>query len=49
MDWDEAKKMYSEMDQAYLEAIGCKDCSWDDVNWDEVNWEEVDWDYGYDK
>ena len=44
MDWDEAKKMYSEMDQAYLEAIGCEGCSWDDVNWDDVNWEEVDWD-----
>ena len=48
MDWDEAKKMYSEMDQAYLEAIGCEGCSWDDVNWDEVNWEEVDWDAYYD-
>ena len=44
MDWDTAKKMYSEMDQAYLEAIGCEGCSWDDVNWDDVNWEEVDWD-----
>ena len=44
MDWDEAKKMYSEMDQAYLDAIGCSDCSWDTINWDSINWDEVDWD-----
>ena len=44
MDWDEAKKMYAEMDQAYFDAIGCSDCSWDTINWDDVNWDEVDWD-----
>ena len=48
MDWDDAKKMYAEMDQAYFDAIGCSDCTWDTINWDEVNWDEVDWD-AYDK
>jgi hypothetical protein len=46
MDWDDAKNMYAEMDQAYFDAIGCSDCTWDSVNWDEINWDEVDWD-GY--
>ena len=46
MDWDVAKEMYAEMDQAYFDAIGCSDCTWDSVNWDEINWDEVDWD-GY--
>ena len=46
MDWDDAKEMYAEMDQAYFDAIGCSDCTWDSVNWDEINWDEVDWD-GY--
>ena len=44
MDWDDAKQMYAEMDQAYFDAIGCSDCSWDSVNWDDINWDEVDWD-----
>ena len=44
MDWDDAKQMYAEMDQAYFDAIGCSDCTWDTVNWDDVNWDEVDWD-----
>ena len=44
MDWDDAKKMYAEMDQAYFDAIGCSDCTWDTINWDDVNWDEVDWD-----
>ena len=44
MDWDDAKKMYAEMDQAYFDAIGCSDCTWDSVDWDNVNWDEVDWD-----
>jgi len=48
MDWDDAKQMYSEMDQAYFDAIGCSDCTWDTINWDEVDWEEVDWDAYYD-
>jgi len=44
MDWDDAKNMYAEMDQAYFDAIGCSDCTWDSVDWDNVNWDEVDWD-----
>ena len=44
MDWDDAKKMYAEMDQAYFDAIGCSDCTWDNIDWDNVNWDEVDWD-----
>ena len=44
MDWDDAKQMYAEMDQAYFDAIGCSDCTWDSVDWDNVNWDEVDWD-----
>ena len=48
MDWDDAKKMYAEMDQAYFDAIGCSDCSWDTINWDEIDWDAVDWDAYYD-
>ena len=48
MDWDDAKKMYAEMDQAYFDAIGCSDCTWDSVDWDNINWDEVDWEE-YDK
>ena len=44
MDWDDAKQMYAEMDQAYFDAIGCSDCTWDSVNWDSIDWDEVDWD-----
>ena len=44
MDWDDAKSMYAEMDQAYFDAIGCSDCTWDTIDWDSVNWDEVDWD-----
>ena len=44
MDWDDAKSMYAEMDQAYFDAIGCSDCTWDNIDWDNVNWDEVDWD-----
>ena len=44
MDWDDAKQMYAEMDQAYFDAIGCSDCTWDTINWDDVNWDDVDWD-----
>ena len=44
MDWDDAKSMYAEMDQAYFDAIDCSDCTWDTINWDEVNWDDVDWD-----
>ena len=49
MDWDDAKKMYAEMDQAYFDAIGCSDCTWDTINWDEVDWDAVDWDAYYDE
>ena len=49
MDWDEAKKMYAEMDQAYFDAIGCSDCTWDTINWDDVDWDAVDWDAYYDE
>ena len=49
MDYEDSKKMYAEMDQAYYEAIGCEgDCNWDTINWDEINWDEVDWEE-YDK
>ena len=47
MDWDDAKSMYAEMDQAYFDAIGCSDCTWDTIDWDNVNWDEVDWDAYY--
>ena len=43
MDWDDGKSMFSEMVQAYFDAIGCSDCTWDNINWDDVNWDEVDW------
>ena len=49
MDWDDAKKMYAEMDQAYFDAIGCSDCTWDTINWDDVDWDAVDWDAYYDE
>ena len=49
MDYEDSKKMYAEMDQAYYDAIGCEgDCNWDTINWDEINWDEVDWEE-YDK
>ena len=49
MNYEDSKKMYAEMDQAYYEAIGCEgDCNWDTINWDEINWDEVDWEE-YDK
>ena len=45
MDWDDAKQMYAEMDQAYFDAIGCEtNCNWDSVDWSSINWDEVDWD-----
>ena len=49
MDWDDAKKMYAEMDQAYFDAIGCSDCTWDTIDWDAVDWDAVDWDEYSDK
>ena len=45
MDWDDAKQMYAEMDQAYFDAIGCEtNCNWDSVDWASIDWDEVDWD-----
>ena len=45
MDWDDAKKMYAEMDQAYFDAIGCESgCSYDTIDWDSIDWDNVDWD-----
>ena len=41
--------MYAEMDQAYFDAIGCSDCTWDTINWDDVDWDAVDWDAYYDE
>jgi hypothetical protein len=49
MDWDDAKKMYAEMDQAYFDAIGCSDCTWDSIDWDTIDWDAVDWDEYSDK
>ena len=49
MDWDDAKKMYAEMDQAYFDAINCSDSTWDTIDWDSVDWDEVDWDTYYDE
>ena len=49
MDWDDAKKMYAEMDQAYFDAIGCESgCNYDTIDWDSIDWDNVDWD-AYDK
>ena len=49
MNYEDSKKMYAEMDQAYYEAIGCEgDCNWDTIDWDNINWDEVDWEE-YDK
>ena len=36
MDWDDAKQLYAEMDQAYFDAIGCSVCTWDSVDWDNI-------------
>ena len=49
MDWDDAKKMYAEMDQAYFDAIGCSDCTWDTIDWDTIDWDAVNWDEYSDK
>ena len=44
MDWDDAKQMYSEMDQAYFDAIGCDSgCTYDTIDWDSIDWDSVDW------
>ena len=50
MDWDDAKQMYAEMDQAYFDAIGCEtNCNWDSVDWSSIDWDKVDWDAYYEE
>ena len=45
MDYEDSKKMYAEMDKAYMKAIGCENnCDWDSIDWDNVDWDNVDWD-----
>ena len=45
MNYEDSKKMYAEMDKAYMEAIGCENnCDWDSIDWDNVDWDNVDWD-----
>ena len=45
MNWDDAKKMYAEMDEAYFDAIGCEsNCNYDSIDWDTIDWDNVDWD-----
>ena len=45
MDWDSAKTMYAEMDEAYFDAIGCEsNCNYDSIDWDSIDWDNVDWD-----
>ena len=44
MNWDDAKKMYAEMDEAYFDAIGCEsNCNYDTIDWDSIDWDNVDW------
>ena len=44
MNYEDSKKMYAEMDKAYMDAIGCENnCDWDSINWDDVDWDSVDW------
>ena len=44
MNYEDSKKMYAEMDKAYMDAIGCENnCDWDSINWDDVDWDNVDW------
>ena len=45
MNYEDSKKMYAEMDKAYMKAIGCENnCDWDSIDWDNVDWDNVDWD-----
>ena len=45
MNYEDSKKMYAEMDKAYMEAIGCENnCDWDSIDWDSIDWDNVDWD-----
>ena len=45
MNYEDSKKMYAEMDKAYMKAIGCENnCDWDSIDWDNIDWDNVDWD-----
>ena len=45
MNYEDSKKMYAEMDKAYMKAIGCENnCDWDSIDWDSIDWDNVDWD-----
>ena len=45
MNYEDSKKMYAEMDKAYMKAIGCENnCNWESIDWDSIDWENVDWD-----
>ena len=45
MDYEDSKKMYAEMDKAYMKAIGCENnCDWESIDWDSIDWDNVDWD-----
>ena len=45
MNYEDSKKMYAEMDKAYMNAIGCENnCDWESIDWDSIDWDNVDWD-----
>ena len=45
MNYEDSKKMYAEMDKAYMKAIGCENnCDWENIDWDSIDWDNVDWD-----
>ena len=45
MNYEDSKKMYAEMDKAYMKAIGCENnCDWESIDWDSIDWDNVDWD-----
>ena len=44
MNYEDSKKMYAEMDKAYMDAIGCENnCDWESIDWDTIDWDNVDW------
>jgi len=50
MDYEDSKKMWAEMDQAYYDAIGCENnCDWESIDWNDVDWDSVDWDALYEQ
>ena len=45
MNYEDSKKMYAEMDKAYMKAIGCENiCDWESIDLDSIDWDNVDWD-----